>query len=68
MNKVDCLTDEGLLALRAEQPEAWFLSAKRPADVLGYLEVHIEQGPVLEQENEPLGVVSALASQGPSQR
>jgi GTPase len=33
MNKVDCLTDEALLTLRAEQPEAWFLSAKRPADV-----------------------------------
>jgi len=33
MNKVDCLTDEALLALRAEQPEAWFLSAKRPTDV-----------------------------------
>jgi len=33
MNKVDCLTEEALLALRAERPEAWFLSAKRPADV-----------------------------------
>jgi GTPase len=33
MNKVDCLTDEALLALRTEQPEAWFLSAKRPTDV-----------------------------------
>ncbi|MEI9949425.1 MAG: GTPase HflX [Pseudomonadota bacterium] len=33
MNKVDCLSDEALLALRSEQPEAWFLSAKRPADV-----------------------------------
>jgi len=33
MNKVDCLTDEALLALRSEHPEAWFLSAKRPADV-----------------------------------
>ena len=33
MNKVDCLTEEALLTLRAEQPEAWFLSAKRPADV-----------------------------------
>jgi GTP-binding protein HflX len=33
MNKIDCLTDEALLALRSEQPEAWFLSAKRPADV-----------------------------------
>jgi hydantoinase/carbamoylase family amidase len=34
------------------------------ADVLGYLEVHIEQGPVLEQVGEPLAVVSAIASQG----
>ena len=33
MNKVDCLTEEALLALRAERPEAWFLSAKRPTDV-----------------------------------
>jgi allantoate deiminase len=34
------------------------------ADVLGYLEVHIEQGPVLDQAGEPLAVVSAIASQG----
>ncbi|BCP53555.1 Zn-dependent hydrolase [Kaistia sp. 32K] len=35
-----------------------------PADsVLGYLEVHIEQGPVLERTNAPLGVVTAIASQ-----
>jgi allantoate deiminase len=33
-------------------------------DVLGYLEVHIEQGPVLERAGEALGVVSAIASQG----
>lgn len=33
MNKVDCLSDEALVALRREQPEAWFLSAKRPTDV-----------------------------------
>ncbi|NDV89928.1 allantoate amidohydrolase [Alteromonas sp. 345S023] len=30
-------------------------------DVLAYLELHIEQGPVLEQENLPVGVVSAIA-------
>jgi allantoate deiminase len=29
--------------------------------LLGYLEVHIEQGPVLEQANLPLGVVSSIA-------
>jgi hydantoinase/carbamoylase family amidase len=34
------------------------------ANVMGYLEVHIEQGPVLEQANEALGVVTAIASQG----
>lgn len=30
-------------------------------DILGYLELHIEQGPVLEQEDLPVGVVSAIA-------
>ncbi|MCV2401934.1 allantoate amidohydrolase [Marinomonas sp. C2222] len=30
-------------------------------DLLGYLELHIEQGPVLEEENLPVGVVSAIA-------
>jgi GTP-binding protein HflX len=33
MNKVDRLTDAELSALRAEEPTAWFLSAKRPTDV-----------------------------------
>jgi allantoate deiminase len=32
-------------------------------DLLGYLEVHIEQGPVLEAEKLAVGVVSAIASQ-----
>ena len=30
-------------------------------NLLGYLELHIEQGPVLEDENLPVGVVSAIA-------
>jgi GTP-binding protein HflX len=34
MNKVDRLTDEALATLRAEQPEAWFLSAKSSSDVV----------------------------------
>jgi allantoate deiminase len=34
---------------------------KRPADrCIGYVEVHIEQGPVLEKEGLPLGVVTAI--------
>ena len=37
-------------------------SASRAADdLLGYFEVHIEQGPVLEQQNQPLGVVPSIA-------
>ncbi|MGH7079741.1 MAG: M20 family metallo-hydrolase, partial [Acetobacteraceae bacterium] len=34
---------------------------RRKEDVLGYVELHIEQGPVLEAEGLPLGVVSAIA-------
>jgi allantoate deiminase len=32
-------------------------------DILGYLEFHIEQGPVLETLKRPLGVVEAIAGQ-----
>jgi allantoate deiminase len=38
-------------------------SRREPADLIGYYEVHIEQGPVLESENLPLGVVTAIAGQ-----
>jgi allantoate deiminase len=39
-------------------------SARRdPADLIGYVEVHIEQGPVLEAAGEPLGVVTGIAGQ-----
>ena len=36
-------------------------AAKRPEDVIAYLELHIEQGPVLESMDEPVGVVTAIA-------
>ena len=36
-------------------------SARRPQDVIGYLEAHIEQGPVLEERGRALGVVGAIA-------
>jgi allantoate deiminase len=40
------------------------LGAKRDAtELLGYAEVHIEQGPVLEQKNLAVGVVTAIAGQ-----
>jgi allantoate deiminase len=33
------------------------------AELLAYLEAHIEQGPFLEKQNKPLGVVTAIAGQ-----
>src|SRR5215831_5636430 len=35
--------------------------ARRREDLLGYLEVHIEQGPVLLEAGLPVGIVSAIA-------
>jgi len=37
--------------------------AHRRGDLLGYVEVHIEQGPVLEKAGLAVGVVSAIAGQ-----
>lgn len=34
--------------------------ARRPGDVRAFVEVHIEQGPVLEAEGLPVGVVTAI--------
>ena len=38
-------------------------AAREAAALAGYLEVHIEQGPLLEDEALPLGIVSAIAGQ-----
>ncbi|KAF2412599.1 allantoate amidohydrolase [Microbacterium sp. B35-04] len=37
-------------------------AARRPAELVGYLEAHIEQGPQLDRRGEPLAVVSSIAS------
>ena len=42
-------------------PEAIGRAARRPADVVGYLEAHIEQGPILEQRGRALGLVTTIA-------
>ena len=36
-------------------------SARAGGPILGYIEAHIEQGPVLEAQNLPLGIVTAIA-------
>ena len=38
-------------------------AARRPEEFAAYLELHIEQGPVLERAHLPVGCVSAIASQ-----
>lgn len=35
--------------------------ARNPDDILGYVEVHIEQGPVLLQHDLPVGIVTSIA-------
>jgi allantoate deiminase/N-carbamoyl-L-amino-acid hydrolase len=43
------------------QPEQIPSLARGAGDLVGYLEAHIEQGPVLLEEGLPVGIVSAIA-------
>ena len=57
----DGITVADAILAAGGDPEA---AVGSPAPQLaGYLEVHIEQGPVLEREGVPVGVVSAIAGQ-----
>jgi allantoate deiminase len=38
-------------------------AARKPGDILAYVEAHIEQGPVLEAKNLAIGVVTGIAAQ-----
>ena len=44
-------------------PEALHGARLTPEQMLGYAEVHIEQGPVLQEMDLPVGVVTAIAGQ-----
>ncbi|MEM9883314.1 MAG: allantoate amidohydrolase [Planctomycetota bacterium] len=44
-------------------PAAIPAAAYDPQHVLGFIETHVEQGPVLEQAGRPVGVVNAIAGQ-----
>lgn len=50
----EAMTDVGLDAGAIQQ------AAREVKDIVAYLELHIEQGPCLEQEDLPLGVVTAI--------
>lgn len=56
---------EALIAFGCD-PARIPLETRDPADVLGYVEIHIEQGPVLEREGLAVAVVTAIngASRG----
>ena len=44
-------------------PEAIARGRRRPEELRGYIEVHIEQGPVLDDRGLPVGVVTGIAGQ-----
>jgi allantoate deiminase len=44
-------------------PDALEKDGRGNGDLLGYCELHIEQGPVLEEEDLPVGVVTAINGQ-----
>jgi allantoate deiminase len=44
-------------------PNSIPLDGRNADDLIGYCEVHIEQGPVLEAQGLPVGIVSAIAGQ-----
>jgi allantoate deiminase len=50
---------EALLAFGGD-PDDIVRLTRDPARVLGYVELHIEQGPVLEGEGLPVGIVTAI--------
>lgn len=66
--------DSGMLAARNEdgeslaeamerigaRPHALAEDRRRPGDIAAFVELHIEQGPVLEHERLPIGVVSHI--------
>ena len=45
------------------RPEAITGGRREPEELLGYAEVHIEQGPVLDDRDLPVGVVTGIAGQ-----
>ena len=57
----DGVTLRAALQAAGHDPAAIPAIARDPASLLGFVEVHIEQGPVLLERGLPLGVVNAIA-------
>lgn len=50
----DAMGEAGLNPLRALDAQ------RRPEEILGYLELHIEQGPILDKKGIPIGIVEDI--------
>jgi allantoate deiminase len=59
----DCISMADAIRRFGGKPEAIATAKLHPKRLLGYAEVHIEQGPILEQRNISVGVVQAIAGQ-----
>jgi allantoate deiminase len=59
----DGVTMRDAIAAFGGDPTALAGARRDPSDLLAYVEVHIEQGPVLEAEDLPVGVVTGIAGQ-----
>lgn len=57
----DGQTVADLIHKSGHDPDKLDALARRPEDLLGYLEVHIEQGPVLLEQNLSVGIVTSIA-------
>jgi N-carbamoyl-L-amino-acid hydrolase len=54
-----CTIREGILRLGGN-PDALHRARREPGSVAGFLEIHVEQGAVLEREGIPIGVVEGI--------
>jgi allantoate deiminase len=59
----DGITLGALLSDRVAEPSQLHRPTFPLERLIGYFEVHLEQGPVLEHQNRPLGAVTAIAGQ-----
>ncbi|MBR3371546.1 MAG: M20 family metallo-hydrolase [Rhodobacteraceae bacterium] len=65
MAALDMCDRDGISLRRAMQdfglsPDGIAALKRDPSDCLGWIECHLEQGPVLEQAGQPLGIVSGI--------
>ncbi len=56
----DGITMREALSSCGMNPDAIRSAARRREEILAYVELHIEQGPVLENEGLPVGIVTAI--------